>query len=100
MNDYEKLNKFISDDENYIMQCSWENVPDLDSPQLCLWISYVSLEDFVNQPADGMLYDLNRNEAVILQFIDDPKWVNDFACAQVIRYLKKELDDFKKSCTI
>ena len=60
----------------------------------------VSLEDFVNQPADGILYDLNRNEAVILQFIDDPKWVNDFACAQVIRYLKKELDDFKKSYTI
>ena len=58
------------------------------------------LEEFVNQPADGILYDLNRNEAVILQFIDDPKWVNDFACAQVIRYLKKELDDFKKSCTI
>lgn len=49
MNDYEKLNKFISDDENYIMQCSWENVPDFDSPQLCLWISYVSLEDFINE---------------------------------------------------
>lgn len=60
----------------------------------------IKLSDIVNQPADGILYDLNRNEAVILQFIDNPKWVNDFACAQVIRYLKKELDDFKKSCTI
>ena len=49
MNDYEKLNKFISDDDNYIMQCSWENVPDWDSIQLCLWISYVSLEDFINE---------------------------------------------------
>ena len=57
----------------------------------------IKLSDIVNQPADGILYDLNRNEAVILQFIDDPKWVNDFACAQVIRYLKKELDDFKKN---
>ena len=42
-------NKFISDDENYIMQCSWENVPDFDYLQLCLWISYVSLEDFINE---------------------------------------------------
>ena len=54
MNDYEKLNKFISDDENYIMQCSWENVPDWDSIQLCLWISYVSLEDFINEFAEDI----------------------------------------------
>jgi len=50
----------------------------------------MSLDEIIKQPADGLLYDLNRNEAVILTFIDDPKWINDYACAQVIRKLKDD----------
>ena len=52
----------------------------------------IKLELIINQPSSGILYDLNRDEGTILTFIDDPKWVNDFACAQVIRYLKDKLD--------
>ena len=48
------------------------------------------LEDFIKQPADGLLYDLNRDTATTLSFVDDPKWVNDFAVALVIRKLKAE----------
>lgn len=51
-----------------------------------------SLSGIVKQPVEGILYDINRGEEVILTFIDDPKWVNDYACAQVIRELKKQLD--------
>ena len=51
----------------------------------------VSLDEFVKQPVDGLLYDLNRLEEVVLTFIADPKWVNDFAVAQVIRKLKSQL---------
>ena len=29
--------------------------------------------------------------------MDDPKWINDFACAQVIRYLKKQLEEHEKN---
>jgi len=50
------------------------------------------LEDIVRQPVDGLLYDLNRLEETTLTFIDDPKWVNDFAVALVIRKLKSEID--------
>lgn len=50
------------------------------------------IQDIVNQPTEGLLYDLNRDEATILTFIDDPKWINDFACAKVIEYLKNILD--------
>lgn len=50
------------------------------------------LNEIVEQPADGLLYDLNRNEAVILTFIEDRKWVNDYAVAQVIRELKSRLE--------
>ena len=53
----------------------------------------VSLKEFVKQPVDGMLYDLNRNETTVLTFIKDPKWVNDYAVAKVIQELKRQLDE-------
>jgi hypothetical protein len=53
----------------------------------------VPLQDFIKQPADGLLYDLNRDEATVLTFIKKhEKWVNDFAVAKVIRELKRQLD--------
>jgi len=65
------------------------------------------LKEVVKQPIDGLLYDLNRNESVILTFINDPKWVNDYALVQVLRYaftenekqavhIKKLLHEIKK----
>lgn len=52
----------------------------------------MDLEEFIKQPADGILYDLNRNESVVLTFLPDPKWVNDYAVSQVIRALKNRID--------
>jgi len=53
------------------------------------------LSEFIKQPADGMLYDLNRNETVVLTFLSDPKWINDYAVAQVIRALKSRIDELE-----
>ena len=50
------------------------------------------LKEIIKQPASGLLYDLNRDEATILTLIDDPKWVNDYACMVVIRELKKQIE--------
>jgi hypothetical protein len=50
-----------------------------------------NLEAFVQQPTEGLLYDLNRLPETVLTFIDDPKWVNDFAVYMVITQLKTEL---------
>ena len=51
------------------------------------------LEEFVNQPADGILYDLNRSEEVVMTFAPgDRKWVNDFAVALTIRKLVEQRD--------
>lgn len=47
------------------------------------------LDEFIKQPADGILYDLNRLPEVVLHFIDDPKWVNDFAVSMVIKRLRE-----------
>ena len=51
------------------------------------------LEEFVKQPADGILYDLNRGEEVALTFMADRKWVNDFAVALTIRKLVQQRDE-------
>ena len=56
----------------------------------------VSIDEFIKQPADGILYDLNRLEETALTFIDDPKWVNDFAVALTIRALKKRIAQLEK----
>ena len=55
-----------------------------------------NLEDFISQHADGILYDLNRTESVVLNFIQDPKWINDYAVAKVIRALKNRIDELEK----
>ena len=51
------------------------------------------LDKFVSQSIDGLLYDLNRSPEVILTFIDDPKWANDYAVYQVIKRLKEMVDE-------
>lgn len=52
----------------------------------------IALEEFVKQPAEGMLYDLNRSEEISLSFLSDRKWVNDFAVALTIRKLVEQRD--------
>ncbi len=56
---------------------------------------YVSmdLDHMINdQPLEGLLYDLNRLPETIWTFIDDPKWVNDYAVYLVIKRLKEIID--------
>jgi hypothetical protein len=57
------------------------------------------LDDLMQQPLEAILYDLNRNETVIMTFLDDPKWVNDFALIQVTGYFYdkcKQLEEQNK----
>jgi len=51
----------------------------------------MQIDEFIKQPTEDMLYDLNRDEATILTFIEDPKWVNDYAVCKVIRALKNRI---------
>lgn len=48
------------------------------------------LDEFIKQPAEGILYDLNRLPEVVLTFIHDPKWANDFAVYMVIKRLREQ----------
>ena len=49
------------------------------------------VKEFIKQPAEGILYDLNRLPEVVATFIDDPKWINDYAVGLVIKTLHEEL---------
>lgn len=52
------------------------------------------VKDIIKQPADGLLWDLNRDEATALTFMDREgmsHWVNNFAVALVIRELKSQV---------
>jgi hypothetical protein len=55
----------------------------------------VPLKEFIQQPIEELLYDLNRNELTVLAFIEDYKWINDFAVCQVIRALKLKIEELE-----
>ena len=60
----------------------------------------IKFEDFVKQPLEGMLYDINRCLPVVLTYIEDPKWVNDFALTKLLEYYYnkcKEYEDGNKT---
>lgn len=61
----------------------------------------IKFEDFVKQPLEGMLYDINRCLPVVLTYIEDPKWVNDFALTKLLEYYYnrcKELENKLVEC--
>lgn len=56
----------------------------------------VKFEDFIKQPLNGMLYDINRNAATILTLINDPKWVNDFALTKLLEYYYNKCKEYEE----
>ncbi len=58
-------------------------------------LSVANISEFIKQPTIGMLYDLNRGEETVLTFIDDPKWINDYAVCKVITALKLRIDELQ-----
>lgn len=59
-----------------------------------------SKDEFISQDADGILYDLNRDEATTLTLakngVIENRWVNDLAVAKTIRALKEKLDKYEQ----
>jgi hypothetical protein len=65
-----------------------------------LGFTILDIDSLINQPIDGLLYDLNRNESTILLFIEDFKWINDFAMMKVLQKIKKDsytIDDIERA---
>ena len=58
------------------------------------------VSEFIKQPTEGILYDLNRDFITVLSFIPDPKWINDYAVAVVITALKNRIDELEKEVKV
>jgi hypothetical protein len=52
-----------------------------------------NLDEFIKQPAEGILYDLDRDKATVMTFIDDPKWLNDYAVAVTVAALRARIEE-------
>lgn len=57
----------------------------------------IPLKDFVSQPIEGILYDLNRlEENIIVDVLESQKWINDYALVKLVRHLYEENQEIKK----
>lgn len=52
------------------------------------------IKEFIQQPADGILYDLNRDKVTLLSQYsqDNIRWINDYAVAVTITALRAEIE--------
>lgn len=55
------------------------------------------LSKLIEQPAEGLLYDLNRDKSTTITLGENgmERWINDYAVAMVIEYLMKEIERLK-----
>lgn len=53
------------------------------------------MENIIRQPANGLLWDLNRDMATLLSRAseDNPCWVNDLALANITEYLINRVNE-------
>lgn len=61
------------------------------------------VKEIIKQPADGLLWDLNRDEVTALSWMNKDgmiHWVNNFAVALVIRELKSQLEQLEEDYTM
>lgn len=62
-------------------------------------IRVARIEDIIKQPVEGLLYDLNRDDATLgtlFRTSGDPKYINDIAMVNIVKYLMKKLKDGNK----
>ena len=55
----------------------------------------IKFDDFIKQPLEGMLYDINRCLPVIVTYIEDQKWVNDFALTKLLEYYYNKCKEYE-----
>ena len=49
-------------------------------------INKCKMEDFVKQPVDGQLYDINRDYATCMTLLGEETWLNNLAAMRLIEY--------------
>jgi hypothetical protein len=54
------------------------------------------VDEWIKQPAEGILYDLNRGIETTLTIMPEKRWINDIAVAVTITALKKRIAELEK----
>ena len=85
MNDFDEVYKVIRENEDKGLI----TIMDFDG------LASIPIDEFIKQPTEGLLYDLNRDKTttITLGRSGNERWVNDYAVALVIEYLMKQLRD-------
>ena len=57
-------------------------------------LASIDIDEFINQPTEGLLYDLNRDKVTCMTWINNNQetWINNYAGALVITKLKEYYD--------
>ncbi len=58
-------------------------------------LGIIDVDEFIKQPADGILYDLNRGLETTLTVMPEKRWINDIAVAVTIVALKKRIAELE-----
>lgn len=58
-----------------------------------------SIDNMINQPVEGLLYDLNRDKATCISNLKAGgiTWINNYAVALVIIRLKEKLEEYERN---
>lgn len=59
----------------------------------CEGLMEAKLEDIVNQPTKGLLYDLNRDAATVSAIFNEQMLMNELATINVLKYLHQIATD-------
>lgn len=88
--DKEKLKDLVLDARNdgYIV------FEDIEGVQRC------KLENFVKQPLEGQLYDINRDWATLLTFLGEQTWLNNAACVVLLEYYHNMCKELKEKLKV
>ena len=55
-----------------------------------------NVDEWIKQPAEGILYDLNRGIETTLTIMPEKRWINDIAVAVTITALKKRIAELEE----
>jgi len=87
--DKEKLERYKEQLKNIILEQQKQGDIVLKTP---VGVRSIKLNKFIQQPIEGILYDLNKLPETILTHTDNLKWINDYAAYLVIKELKADRD--------
>ncbi len=64
----------------------------------CMGVVERNISDLLNQPTEGLLYDLNRDLATVSTIFEEEKLLNEIATVNVIQHLHRLLADDNCCC--